>query len=134
MNPNRGENLQVSVPAELPAGAEVVDGAKNETHSVTPESAPSKQTTAPSLPTIPTDMPVSQAPVIPSDDSQASASDDQINADNPDRIERQWIDKAKEIVSQTKDDPYKQKSEMSKIKAEYIKTRFNKVLKTESEA
>src|SRR5258708_25983220 len=40
------------------------------------------------------------------------------------RIEPIWVDKAKAIISQTREDPYMQKTEMSRVKAEYIQKRF----------
>jgi hypothetical protein len=49
-------------------------------------------------------------------------------ADDADLIEKQWVHRAKAIVAQTQDDPYKQKKEMGKVKAEYIKKRFNKTI------
>jgi Txe/YoeB family toxin of Txe-Axe toxin-antitoxin module len=46
-------------------------------------------------------------------------------------IEKEWVQRAKSLVAQTQDDPYKQKNEMSKIKADYIKKRFNKTIPVE---
>lgn len=50
-------------------------------------------------------------------------------ADDGDLIEKEWVVKAKAIVERTKGDPYIQNREMSKVKAEYIKRRYNKDLK-----
>jgi hypothetical protein len=50
-------------------------------------------------------------------------------ADDTDLIEKEWVIKAKQIVEQTRDDPYRQNNEMHKIKAEYIKKRYNKEIK-----
>jgi hypothetical protein len=52
-------------------------------------------------------------------------------AHDTDLIEKEWVQRAKSIVAQTQDDPYKQKNEMSKIKADYIKKRFNKSIPLE---
>lgn len=133
MNPNRGENITFEPLTEQSLGNESVDELKNESGVTTQENAPAKQTSAPALPVAPTDIPTVANPVIPNDDAtQDDATDTGSGRSaNPDRIEKQWIDKAKAIVNQSKDDPYKQKTEMSKIKAEYIKTRFNKAIKTE---
>lgn len=46
-------------------------------------------------------------------------------AEDLDLIEREWVHKAKEIVEETKDDPYKQAAEMNKMKADYLKKRYN---------
>jgi hypothetical protein len=66
-------------------------------------------------------------------DDDGVATDDQVQATatDSDRIEKQWVDKAKTIVARTKDDPHEQKTQMSKVKAEYIKTRFNKTVKAD---
>lgn len=47
-------------------------------------------------------------------------------ADDTDLIEKEWVDKAKQIVEQTKNDPYVQNQEMNKLKTDYIKKRYNK--------
>jgi hypothetical protein len=69
---------------------------------------------------------------LPADDvnqaSPASTASPQI-ADDSDLIEKEWVVKAKEIVARTKDDPYAQNKEMSKVKAEYLIKRYNKELK-----
>ena len=46
-----------------------------------------------------------------------------------DLIEKEWVLKAKEIVARTHGDPYEQNSEINKIKADYIKKRYNKDIK-----
>lgn len=76
----------------------------------------------------------------------ATPANDQVQADNSastslphisddtakdgDIIEKVWIDKAKAIVAQTQNDPFVQKNEMSKVKADYIQKRFNKSIPT----
>lgn len=50
-------------------------------------------------------------------------------ADDTDLIEKEWVDKAKEIVAQTAHDPYLQNKEINKVRAEYLKKRYNKELK-----
>lgn len=47
-------------------------------------------------------------------------------ADDADLIEKEWVDKAKQIVEQTKEDPYLQNKEIHKVKADYLKKRYNK--------
>jgi len=49
-------------------------------------------------------------------------------ADDVDLIEKEWVEKAKEIVNKTKDNPYLQNKAMSEFKADYIKKRYNKEL------
>lgn len=54
-------------------------------------------------------------------------------AEDSDLIEQEWVDKAKAIVEHTKQDPHKQSIEINKIKADYIKKRYNKEIKTGSD-
>lgn len=49
--------------------------------------------------------------------------------DNSEELDQEWVNKAKSIVEQTKDDPFKESRELSKIKADYLKTRYNKHIK-----
>ncbi len=49
-------------------------------------------------------------------------------ADDGDLIEKEWVQKAKKIVEQTRQDPYKQTRELHKFRAEYMKKRYNKVI------
>jgi len=46
-----------------------------------------------------------------------------------DLIEKAWVAKAKAIVHGTHGNPYLQSHELSKVKAEYIKKRYNKDIK-----
>lgn len=49
-------------------------------------------------------------------------------ADDGDLIEKEWVHKAKRIVEQTRQDPYKQTKELHKFRAEYMKKRYNKII------
>lgn len=93
------------------------------------ESSPSTKPAQAALPTLQPQAPT-QIPVITDQDqpaqkpvpvSDAMAKEGHI-------IEKEWINRAKKIISETKDDPHKQKTEISKVKAEYIKKRFNKTI------
>jgi len=103
-----------------------------------PELAPGKQALPPSLQTVPVLPDVLTAtPVLPVQDEDNvappvdSPKTSKLPAADKDVIEKQWVQKAKEIVADTKSDPYKQKSEMSKAKADYIQKRFKKTVKTD---
>lgn len=50
-------------------------------------------------------------------------------ADDNDLIEKEWVEKAKQIVEHTKLDPHMQNKEMGKMKADYLKKRYNKDVK-----
>jgi hypothetical protein len=49
-------------------------------------------------------------------------------AEDSDVIEKEWVDRAKKIVSLTANDPFIEAKELNKLKATYIKKRFNKDL------
>jgi Txe/YoeB family toxin of Txe-Axe toxin-antitoxin module len=74
--------------------------------------------------------PQQTAPVLhPSgiqDDNPLAAADDEV-------IEKEWVDRAKKIVEQTKSDPYKQEQEVSKLQADYLKKRYGKEVKVVSD-
>lgn len=79
--------------------------------------------------------PVSVASLIANADGSNSvpvttnASNSVLTADDADLIEKEWVQKAKAIVMQTKDDPRAQNIQMNGVKAEYLKKRYNKDLK-----
>ena len=62
------------------------------------------------------DEPVAAAPAFP-----AAAADD-------DLIEKEWVDKAKQIIEQTRDDPFRREQEVSKLQAEYLRKRYGREL------
>lgn len=51
-------------------------------------------------------------------------------ADDVDVIEKEWVDKAKKIVSSTKTDPHKQEKQVSQLQADYLMKRYGKQIKT----
>lgn len=66
-------------------------------------------------------IPQQSAPVAPSaQDTEETTTDEEL-----DQI---WVNKAKDIVEQTKTDPFTQSNELNKVKAEYLKVRFDKDL------
>lgn len=52
-------------------------------------------------------------------------------ADDGDLIEKEWVDKAKKIVERNREDPYTQSEELTVVKADYMKQRYNKVIKVD---
>ena len=44
-------------------------------------------------------------------------------------LDKEWINKAKIIADRTKDDPFRQSSELSKVKADYLRIKYNKQIK-----
>jgi hypothetical protein len=82
----------------------------------------------PAQPFLPT--PTQQAtptPVAP------AATGNPLVANDDDLIEKEWVDKAKKIIQQTRSDPYEQEKEVSKLQADYIKKRYGKDVKVASD-
>ncbi len=83
-----------------------------------------------------------QAPVLPApiaqpisvvqntDDNTVATDDMPLVAGDDDLIEKEWVDKAKKIISETKDDPYKREHEVGKLQADYLRKRYGKELGT----
>jgi len=132
-NRNGMPQPQFEIPQTPQAGQERQTEQAIEKRQVT-ENAPSKagpklQTQVPApLPAPPTQQ-AQQIPV--KDQGSSSTFTAGLSAQDADLIEKEWVQRAKSLVSQTQDDPYKQKNEMSKIKADYIKKRFNKTIPVE---
>ena len=84
-------------------------------------------TAAPILPPVTPILP----PVPAADDSvtnTAVADDTPLVANDDDLIEKEWVDKAKKIIVETKDDPYRREQEVSKLQADYLLKRYGKEL------
>lgn len=52
-----------------------------------------------------------------------------VKADDVERIEPEWVNKAKSVVEKTKHDPYMQEKEVSRLQADYLKKRYGKDIK-----
>lgn len=52
-----------------------------------------------------------------------------LNADDIDVIEKEWVEKAKKLLAETVDDPYVGAQQITLLKADYMKKRFNRELK-----
>lgn len=76
----------------------------------------------PPMPPMPVAVPV---PVTPVDNTTTSSPT--IAADD-DLIEKEWVDKAKKIITDTRDDPYKREQEISRLQADYLRKRYGKEL------
>lgn len=60
------------------------------------------------------------------DNASATSDDTPIVANDDDLIEKEWVDKAKQIIAATKDDPYRREREVSKLQIEYIRRRYGR--------
>jgi len=50
-------------------------------------------------------------------------------AADADLIEKEWVDRAKQIVDHTRDNPYEQQKAIAKMKVEYMKKRYDREIK-----
>lgn len=75
------------------------------------------------LPEMPAQQPLPQTPASVHAGTPKEAAD-------TDLIEKEWVIKAKQIVEHTKDNPYEQQKAIGKFKADYMKKRYNKDIKT----
>lgn len=107
------------------------------TPGFTPESAPERrpeqlEQRAESAPRTPaTAAPVLPTPVVtPAVPAPTPAVDDGLPAvaNDDDLIEKEWVDKAKKIIAQTKDDPYLREQEVAKLQADYLRKRYGREL------
>jgi hypothetical protein len=126
--PPSGEQL-ASVPADLPA----------ETGSAGAEQAPASEKAPPApqqtsagtaggIIPLPATNPLMTTPGAGS--SSPPAANSALAADDDsDLIEKEWVDKAKQIVERTRNDPHKQSEELTVFKADYLKKRYGKTIK-----
>lgn len=109
------------------AGGEETDPGLNVegTREILPAPHTALQQPTASSPAQGTIPPVIASPVSP---VVALSNDSHIIADDVDVIEKEWVERAKKIISMTADDPYTGSKEIGKLKATYMKKRFNKDL------
>lgn len=90
------------------AGARVADAAAFATPVVTPQAPPViiQQDD-------PVQQPVSGSPLVAADE---------------DLIEKEWVDKAKEIIQHTKDDPHARTLRVNELQRDYLQKRYNKIV------
>lgn len=82
--------------------------------------------------TVPVALPVSQ-PVIQDDNTDNTTHPTPAVAADDDVIEKEWVNKAKKIVNQTKGDPHAKEREVTKLQADYIQKRYGKQIKIPNE-
>jgi hypothetical protein len=71
----------------------------------------------------PVPVPVPAAPVADNSVGPTLANDD-------DLIEKEWVDKAKKIITDTQNDPYRREKEVTKLQIDYLRKRYGKELGT----
>ncbi len=135
MNPQLSETPGLDLPSpSFDEALPPISGTPGAFHASSVPEPDFTSVAVPQRPSIPiTDPPLSASAT---DDTISSSSVNPRNAATPQAdyessvIDREWIDKAREIVEITHADPYLQSREISRIKAEYIKARYNKEIKS----
>jgi hypothetical protein len=136
MNPSSRETSGISLPVPM---AEQAPGSANdagtpEQRTAAPETAPRAGAAQPFavLPAAQsTTVPAASRTAGPGDDTSTTTSADSPVLDDNDKIEKEWVGKARRIVEKTKHDPYQQSEELTAVKADYMKRRYNKIIKVE---
>lgn len=81
----------------------------------------------PPLPTIdPAQAQTNQAQQTIVSDAPAVAADE-------DLIEKEWVEKAKRVVAETKNDPHAQEDAISRLQADYLQKRYGRTIKLPSD-
>lgn len=139
MNPSNNESGGLQLPPPMmeqapPAGMppENAQPRVEQGLAVSPEATGAAMPPAGTVPSQPITLPLPPTPLaVP---TQGAVTNTTQTADSPltddsDLIEKEWVDKAKRIVEQNREDPYKQSEELTVVKADYMQKRFNKTIK-----
>ena len=76
-----------------------------------------------------TSLPAPIAVDATKDVSDTTSNTGALIANDKDVIESEWVRAAKKIVSETRDDPYKQEEEVGKLQVEYMSKRYGEEIK-----
>jgi hypothetical protein len=129
MNPNSNQpGFELPAP-QVGAGNEYA----NDTNEIpTPVGAEGAANNTPTMSSVSSMGSTTDTPVVPAQANPAAIPvGSPVIADDADLIEKEWVQKAKQIVAETKNDPHKQNEEISRFKADYLKKRYNKDIKIE---
>jgi len=77
-------------------------------------------------PILPVVQPVAQPVVAPADDTTALTATAPTTAADDDLIEKEWVTKAKQVVSATRGDPYAQAKQVAALMRDYVQKRYGK--------
>jgi len=136
MNPQFDKSANLNLPPPMPDGAEAPAYEAPEGGVAPAEAVPAaperqKQPAIAAPAPIPALPPQQQGQTAGSDVSSTTAPSTSLPqvADDADLIEKEWVNKAKEIIAKTQDDPYRQSKEINYMKADYMQKRYNKTVK-----
>jgi hypothetical protein len=128
-----------SAPGNVPRPEEGLEGAENgyELPQRSPEQqeqrAPQELPPAPPVAAVQPTAISLPTPVAAVADDTIQTSDDDLPAvaADEDLIEKEWVDKAKKIIADTKDDPHRREQEVGRLQADYLRKRYGKELGAE---
>jgi hypothetical protein len=116
-------------PAPSPETAPQTDAYSEQVDSKQLEQAPTNSPDPTASQQLSQSISPSPVPMAPHTEPAEGASSIAVTpqfADDTDLIEKEWVDRAKRIVEHTRNDPHQQTKEMSNMKADYLKKRYNK--------
>ncbi len=137
MKPNSNENPRINLPTpvgEIPLPKLGSPEAQYFTQELGAKVAENKQPLfTPQMAQMPQSIP---NPIVPSLRGVVGKSTDDvvsITADDGDLIEKEWVNKAKRIIEANREDPRSQSTELTLVKSDYLKQRYNKTIKLSEE-
>lgn len=116
-NPN---TYQAPAPQKFDRLPAVMPERHNEQISAGSEIAPLQQGLT--LPALPTTVIATPQP----SDSNTSSVQAPVTAADEDLIETEWVKRVKEVVQETRDDPYQREHQINQLKREYIFKRYGR--------
>jgi hypothetical protein len=120
--------VRTSMPVQPPEGSHEVMMPAVE---VMPSNGAAVPIAAP--PIAPVTNPIPQPIAAPLPDPSATTVANVADDTNSDELDAEWVRKAKAIVEQTKEDPHRESHELGKVKADYMRIRYNKNIKVVEE-
>ena len=113
-------------------GVEYALGAERPAPQEQKTGAGAGENTPPPLPVVPLPPATATVATTPTTTSVHDDTSPIIAADE-DLIEKEWVEKAKKVISETKNDPYAQEQAVSRLQADYLNKRYGKVIKLPQE-
>ena len=99
-----------------------------EQHRGGPASDPVVTQDLPVVPPLPT-----IAPAVADPATTQPVNTNPVAAADEDLIEKEWVEKAKKVIAETRHDPHLQEAEVSKLQADYLQKRYGKTVKLPSD-
>lgn len=121
--PPRGEQLAPLQPERSAPSTPEVAGESRE------QSTGAGRGDAPPMAPPPVPLPPPLPPASDAANQPASSLATPSIASDDDLIEKEWVDKAKQIIADTRHDPHLQEQQVSQLQADYLQKRYGKTIK-----